>query len=98
MPQFILFCRDKPDSLPLRQATRPAHLDYIAGNMAAILLAGPMLDDKGDPAGSMLIIEATDQAAAQAFAANDPYALAGLFAEVSVTPYRIVTGSLATTK
>ena len=98
MPQFILFCRDKPDSLALRQATRPAHLEYFANFGERLILGGPMLNDKGDPVGSMLIIEAADQAAAQAFAANDPYALAGLFAEVSVTPYRIVTGSLATTK
>lgn len=95
MPQFILLCCDKPDSTALRQETRPAHLGYIDEAGAKVLLAGPMLNSEGAPAGSMLIIEAQDKAAADAFAKADPYAKAGLFEEVSVIPYRLVAGSLA---
>ena len=54
---------------------------------------GPWLDEAdGGPLGSMLVIEAEDLATAQAFAAADPYALAGLFAEVRVVPWRRVVG------
>lgn len=90
MPQFILLCRDKPDSLELRMVTRPAHLAYFAEFGPRLILGGPMLDDAGNPAGSMLIIEAADRAEAQSIADEDPYKKAGLFAEVSVLPFKTV--------
>jgi hypothetical protein len=97
MPQFILLCRDKPDALALRMATRPAHLEYFHGYGNKLLLAGPMLDAEGKPKGSMIVIEAADEAEAREIAANDPYGKAGLFAKTEIMPFRIVTGSLAPT-
>ncbi|MEO1136664.1 MAG: YciI family protein [Pseudomonadota bacterium] len=98
MPQFILLCRDKPGAAGLRQETRPDHLAYIKSAGEKVRLAGPMLDKEGGPdsapTGSMLIIEAADQAEADAFAKADPYARAGLFEEVRVIPYRLVAGAL----
>ena len=94
MPQFILLCRDKPDSLALRMETRPAHLEYFEryGNKAR--LGGPLLNDKGDPMGSMLLIEAENLEAAREIAANDPYAKAGLFASVEIMPFRTVISNI----
>lgn len=94
MPEFILLCRDKKTSFELRQATRAAHLDYVGAAKVSVLLAGPMLDDEGRPEGSLIIISAENKAAAQDFADNDPYALAGLFEHVEVRPYRIVRANI----
>ena len=44
-------------------------------------LGGPFLDAAEKPVGSLLIVEAADEAAAQALLAEDPYAVAGLFVE-----------------
>lgn len=88
MPQFILLCRDKPDSLALRMETRPAHLEYFHGIGSKGVLAGPLLDEAGNPKGSMLLIEAESEDAARDIAANDPYAKAGLFASVEILPFR----------
>ncbi len=71
-------------------ATRPVHLAYIATAVDDILVAGPLLDGDGQPMGSLLIIDFPDRKAAVAFAAGDPYALAGLFASVAVTAWRKV--------
>lgn len=90
MPQFILFCRDKPDSLDLRMKTRPAHLEYFQSYGNKLNLGGPMLDEAGNPNGSMLIIEAEDAAEAHAIADGDPYYKAGLFDEVRVIPFKTV--------
>lgn len=90
MPQFILLCRDKPDSLALRKQTRPAHLDYFKSYGNKLILGGPMLDAAGDPKGSMMVIEAEDEAAARELSANDPYTKAGLFAEVNIIPFNTV--------
>jgi hypothetical protein len=90
MPQFILLCSDKPDSLSLRKETRPAHLEYFHSYGNKLILGGPMLDDAGNPKGSMMVIEADDEAAARELSANDPYAKAGLFAEVRIIPFNAV--------
>ena len=95
MPEFILLCQDKKASLELRKATRTAHLDYVAKSENPVLLAGPLLDDEGNPEGSLLIISVEDNEAAKRFADNDPYALAGLFARVEIRPYLIVKANIA---
>jgi uncharacterized protein YciI len=62
-----------------------------------VKLAGPFLTaaEGGDPRGSMLIVEAADVAAAEAFAAGDPFAVAGLFERTTVEPWRITIGGFA---
>ena len=93
MALFLLLCTDRPGSHDLRAATRPAHLAYLEAHAAQVKLGGPWLDTAdGAPLGSMLVIEAEDLAAAEALAAADPYAKAGLFAEVKITPWRLVVG------
>ena len=94
---FALICTDKPGSLAVRQAARPPHLDYLRGQETALHFAGPMLDPEGNPCGSLLVIEAADRAAAEAFAAADPYAKAGLFESTVIRPLRQVArdGKLA---
>jgi len=83
---FAIICTDKPGSLDLRLATRPAHLAYL--EKVTVKGAGPFLDAAGNPNGSLVIIEANDLAAAQAIAADDPYAKAGLFASVDIRPWK----------
>lgn len=92
MATFVLLCLDKPDSLDLRMATREAHLAYVATFADAVKIGGPVLDDNGDMAGSLLILDVADMAAAKAFSANDPYAKAGLFRQVEIHPFRATVG------
>jgi hypothetical protein len=87
---FAIYNLDKPDSLALRAATRPDHLVYLDRFTDRILSGGPMLDEAGQPLGSLVVIEAEDQAAAEAIVAEDPYTKAGLFQSVSVRPFRLV--------
>lgn len=76
---FVITAFDKPDSLALRTATRPAHVDYLH-KTGVLKLGGPFLDESGGMTGSLLIIDVPDLAAAREWQANDPYAKAGLFA------------------
>ncbi|WP_343312972.1 YciI-like protein [Brucella sp. BE17] len=84
---FALLCTDKPDHLQVRLDTRPAHLDYLNGLGDVLKFAGPFLGDDGKPNGSLVVVEAGDQVEAEKIAVNDPYAKAGLFAEVIVRPW-----------
>ncbi len=89
MPLYALICTDKADRQELRAATREAHLAYLRGSTAT-RQAGPFLDGEGRPCGSLVVIEAADRAAAEAWAAADPYAQAGLFAKVRIEEWRKV--------
>ncbi len=91
---YVLLCFDRPGSEALRQANRAAHLDYVAANGDAVKFAGPFLsDDEQTSIGSMLVIEAESKAAAEAWAALDPYARAGLFEDVEIHAWRWVVGA-----
>lgn len=90
MPYFAIHCIDKPLQQDLRAATRPEHLAYLRSAEDKVVVAGPLLDDDGNPIGSMLLMEFPDRKAAVSFAAKDPYAQAGLFASVAVTAWRKV--------
>jgi uncharacterized protein YciI len=88
---FLIHCIDRADASALRAATRPAHLDCILKMGAKILIAGPVLAaDAQTPVGSVFIMECEDQAQAQRFAREDPYAKAGLFERTTVAPFRRV--------
>jgi uncharacterized protein YciI len=89
--QFVLYCVDKPDHAQVRADNRPAHLDYLKGNVDRLVIAGPMTSDDGNSVlGSLLVIEAADRAEAEAFAAGDPYAQAGLFEKVEIKAFKKV--------
>ncbi len=87
---FAITCTDKPDHLPLRLATRDAHLAYLRGHAASLVQAGPLLDPQGRPCGSLLLVDVADADAARALTDADPYARAGLFESVVIRPYRSV--------
>ncbi len=94
MPLFVIQWADKPDHLPVRMANREAHLAYAA-EQGCVRLGGPFLDEGGQMAGSMLVIEVEDMAAAKAFHAADPYKLAGLFETSEIKPWRATVGAIA---
>jgi uncharacterized protein YciI len=87
---FALICTDRPASLDLRMATRPTHLAFLEQYAQKLVHVGPLLDTEGRPAGSLLIIDVEDRAAAEGFAAADPYAKAGLFESTIIRAYRPV--------
>ncbi|SMX32612.1 YciI family protein [Maliponia aquimaris] len=88
---IALIAHDKPGALQIRKDTRDAHLDYIKAT-GVVAQAGPLLDDAGEMKGSLIILDVTDIAAAQDWAANDPYAKAGLFDSVTLTAWKRVIG------
>ncbi|WP_417262451.1 YciI family protein [Celeribacter sp.] len=89
--KFAVICTDKPGALQIRLDTRPDHVEYLK-SCGVVEQAGPFLNDAGEMSGSLVIIEVEDMAAAQDWAANDPYAKAGLFADVRIEAWNRVIG------
>jgi len=85
---FALLCTDKPASVDLRMKVRPDHLAYLESLGNALKAAGPFTDDAGSPTGTLAIIEVPNRKAAEAVAEGDPYAKAGLFANVEIRPWK----------
>ena len=95
---YAIVAADVPDSLEKRKAARPAHLarlDQLKGE-GRLLLAGPFpAIDAEDPgsagfSGSLIVAEFASLEDAKAWAGADPYLAAGVYAEVSVKPFRKV--------
>lgn len=88
--RFAIICRDKPGAIQTRLDNRAAHLNYV-DETGIVELGGPFLED-GQMVGSLLILEADNREAAEAWAASDPYARAGLFENVTITEWKKVIG------
>ncbi len=89
--RIAVICRDKPGHEELRKANRDAHLAYLR-ETGVVEMAGPFLDAQGAMTGSLLVLDMPDMAAAEAWAADDPYAKAGLFASVTLDEWKKVIG------
>lgn len=88
---YALIANDKPGAFEIRKANRDAHLAYIK-ETGVVAQAGPLLDAEGQMCGSLVILDVADQAAADQWAAGDPYAKAGLFSDVTIKPWNRVIG------
>ena len=85
---YALICTDKPDSLAIRKANRPEHLAYLESLGDTLVLAGTFTEPDGETMnGSLVVIEASSLEAARKIAAGDPFAKAGLFANVEIRPW-----------
>ncbi len=95
---YAIMGEDREDSLEARMAARPAHLQRLEAlrDQGRLLLAGPHpAIDSPDPgpagfSGSLVVADFTDLAAARAWAEQDPYTLAGVYAKVTVKPFKKV--------
>jgi hypothetical protein len=93
---FAIIAEDVADSLEKRKGARPAHIErlqklldegrlFVAGAFPAIESEDP------GPAGftgSMILAQFPSQAEAQAWADVDPYVAAGVYAKVTIKPFR----------
>jgi len=89
--RIALMTTDKPGALQVRKDNREAHLAYIA-QTGVVEMAGPFLDANGEMCGSLIVLDVADMAAAESWAANDPYAKAGLFSDVRLQEWKKVIG------
>lgn len=88
---FAIVCTDKPGRQQVRLDNRPAHVEYLKAQGPRLVLAGPTTTEDGQSmTGSLIVVDADDYAAAEAFARSDPYAQAGLFDSVSIRPWKKV--------
>ncbi|WP_461059766.1 YciI family protein [Silanimonas algicola] len=92
---YLILGRDAEGAGPARAMARPAHLARLQALAEAgrLKVAGPLPRKDGVPpaeggvSGSLIVAAFDDLAAAQAWAADDPYVAARVYAHVDVQPF-----------
>jgi hypothetical protein len=95
---YAIIAEDVADSLSKRLAARPQHLQRLTTlqEQGRLVLAGPLpaidSDNPGDAgfSGSLIVAEFATQQDAQDWADTDPYITAGVYASVTVKPFKQV--------
>ncbi|HUL40951.1 MAG TPA: YciI family protein [Burkholderiales bacterium] len=95
---YAIVGEDLPGSLARRRAARPAHVGRLTELQRAgrLVLAGPLpAIDSPDPgpagfSGSLIVAEFSSLESAQAWVDIDPYVTGGVYAKISVKPFKKV--------
>lgn len=93
MPQFLILADDftDDDALTRRMAARQQHLDRMAIEKAKgnFEVGGAKLNDQGKMFGSMLVINAENEAAAKEWIDEDPYVKGNVWDKIIIIPFRV---------
>ena len=88
---FVLHAFDKAGALHTRLANYDAHKAFLADTSphgVSMIMSGPLVADDGKTAiGSLMILEAPDRAAVEAFNRADPFHVAGIWEKVDITAF-----------
>ena len=95
---YAIIGEDVPGSLDQRLAARPAHLERLKAlqDEGRMIVAGPCpAIDSPDPGpagftGSLIVAEFPSLEDARAWADADPYVAAGVYAKVTIKPFKKV--------
>lgn len=91
MSLYAFHCRDGAEAGRLRTEHLQLHLHHVEANIERYAVAGPL--KSGDKTvGSLVIVEAEDEAEARRFFEHDPYFIAGVWADIHVAEFRGVAG------
>ena len=95
---YAIISQDAADTLDKRTAARPAHLQRLEAlrDQGRLILAGPHpAIDSEDPGpagftGSLVVAEFDSLEDAKDWADKDPYRAAGVYAQLTVKPFKLV--------
>lgn len=93
MPFLAVTYRYEAAQTEEREANKPAHREWLSAQVQAgtIRSVGPFVDGSG----ALLLVEATDLAAARELVADDPHCRRGMVSEITVREWMPVFGALA---
>ena len=95
---YAVISEDNHNSLPARLGAREAHLSRLTDlrDKGRLLIAGPHpaidTEEPGDAgySGSLMVVDFDSLEEAEQWAAEDPYADAGVYRKFSVKPFKLV--------
>ena len=91
---FALIANDRPDGLEDRLKHRPDHMKHLDWLAERLIMAGPFLDQAGNPTGSLMVIEAENQGEAEQLFGKDPFVERGVFGNYEIRPWRFTINNV----
>jgi uncharacterized protein YciI len=88
---FVIHAEDKPGALATRLANYDAHKAFLSDTSpqgVRIVMSGPLVaDDETTMIGSLFIVEASDRATVERFNRTDPFSVAGIWGNVTISGF-----------
>ena len=90
--QYIVTAYDGENMLEKRMSVRPRHLENIKSvkEYGSIICAGGILDDEGNPAGSVLVMEFRSADLLKRYLDSEPYIAEHVWETVNVERMNVV--------
>jgi uncharacterized protein len=89
---YAVWATDRPGMLTTREQVRDAHrarLREPGAHAVTVIAGGPTLSEtEGTMNGSLLVVEADSIDAVRRFMADDPYAIAQVYAQIEIRPWQ----------
>jgi uncharacterized protein len=83
--KYFFYCRDTPETAPLRTRLSEAHQAFMDDYVPHMVARGPTLTEDGlEATGSMHIVDLPDDDAARSFAFEEPNYKAGVYGDVMI--------------
>ncbi len=93
MPDWFVYCSDRPDTAELRMQLVEDHWSFMDGYAERMVARGPTLTEDGLAAtGSLHVVDLPDLEAVGVFAYEEPNYKAGVYAEVLIRRFRNLLG------
>lgn len=89
---YAIFTTDRSDAGSLRMDKLQQHIQHVEQHLDRLSVAGPLRDEAGDFAGSLLVVKAEDEADARALLELDPYFQSGLWDQIEIKAFSAVAG------
>ena len=87
---FLITAYDHPNKEAEREEVRQSHRDYLASFGKQLLASGALLNETGDKiVGGASLFDSDDRDEALRFELEDPYAKAGIRADVKIVQWRL---------
>ncbi len=82
---FAYWMMDRPGMADTRQAKRAEHRAYLAAVESRVHFAGPLVaGDGASVIGSLLVVDHPERGAAEAWIADEPYTIAGVYQSTEI--------------
>jgi uncharacterized protein len=91
---FVVAGHFRPDCEAQRGPLEARFNEHLMQRVDRVHFGGPLYGEAGTMSGVMLVVEAADRAAAQAFLHASPYQQAGLYDRIEVTEIRPEIGAV----
>lgn len=89
---YAIIALDRPGSSATRIEKLKEHLAHVEAKLDRLAVAGPLRDEAGNFAGSLLVVKAESAAEARVLLEADPYFQADIWSDIQIHAFNAAAG------